>query len=108
MPDTNNEDKKVGGLKTLPMSELGTKRFFLTTVSLMITWSVAAFSFYFCEFYMKYLDTSVFFSAFLMGISDILSSTGYYFLAKIMQIKNVLATSFFLLLIASISMAVIV
>ncbi len=95
-------DKKAEGLKTMPVSDLFNERYRVVTISLAITWSVGAFSFYFAEFYMKYLEASIFYTAMLMSISDLISGSVFYFLTKVMPIKHVLAGSFGLLLIFSI------
>lgn len=53
-------------------------RFCKNTLILALLWSTSAYSFYFTEFYMKYVPVSnVYYLALMMGASDLITSVAF-------------------------------
>ena len=68
------------------------------TAILCLLWSTSAYSFYFTEFYMKYVPVSnVYYLALMMGFSDMLTSFIYAFISKRTLTKTLLTVCSLLL-----------
>jgi hypothetical protein len=50
------------------------KRYMINTLILCLVWSTGVYSFYFTEFYMKYVPVgNIYYLAMLLGLSDLLT-----------------------------------
>jgi hypothetical protein len=68
---------------------------------------MSAYSFYFTEFYMKYVPVSnVYHLAIMMGISDMLTALSYSLLSKHLVTKSIIFTCSFLLTLSSLILTV--
>ena len=75
----------------------------MNTVILCLLWSTSAYSFYFTEFYMKYVPVSnVYYLAWLMGASDLITNISFGFLNRHYPIKSIIILSTFLLSLSSV------
>ena len=60
------------------------KRYFINTLVLAVAWATSAYSFYFTEFYMKYVPVrSIYVLAMLMGVSDLVATLLFKVFLKI-------------------------
>ncbi|TNV73205.1 hypothetical protein FGO68_gene6950 [Halteria grandinella] len=70
----------------------------LNTAILAVLWSTSAYSFYFTEFYMKYVPVSnVYYLAILMGCSDLFTSLIFNLINRKLSTKQIIAVSTLLL-----------
>ena len=65
------------------------KIYFMNTIILIVVWSTCAYSFYFTEFYMKYVPVSnIYYLALIMGSSDFISSFIFNILKRYLSSKQ--------------------
>lgn len=65
------------------------KIYFMNTIILIVVWSQCAYSFYFTEFYMKYVPVSnIYYLALIMGSSDFISSFIFNILKRYLSSKQ--------------------
>lgn len=82
---------------------------FYNTIALSISWAVACYSFYFIEFYMKYVPVNnVYFLAVLMGISDMSCTALFKILIKWISAKNIISVSFLVLGMISLVVSILI
>jgi len=79
------------------------------TVALTVAWSVSSYSFYFIEFYMKYVPVnSIYLLSILIGVSDIIASITFRLLIKLFPSKRIIIYSYFGLALISFSFSLII
>ena len=67
------------------------KKYAINTAILCLVWGTSAYSFYFTEFYMKYVPVqNVYYLAIMMGFSDMLTSFIYGYVSRRTLTKNLL------------------
>jgi len=78
------------------------RRYLVNTLILCLLWSTSAYSFYFTEFFMKYMPVSnIYYLALLLGTSDILTNLTFGLLNHRLPTKTTLILSTFLLTISA-------
>ena len=81
------------------------KQVFQNTVILCITWTCSSYSFYFCEFYLRYVPTNTIYAQKMyMGLSDMFSCVLTYFIASSLSTVRVFTLLFGLLVVSSLSL----
>lgn len=82
-------------------------RVWTNTLILCCTWSVSGFSFYFVEFYMRFIPTnSIYFTKVLMGIADIVATGLFYILVSKLGMILAFLILFGLLAVSSITLVI--
>lgn len=67
------------------------KKYAINTAILCLVWGTSAYSFYFTEFYMKYVPVqNVYYLAIMMGFSDMLTSFIYSCVSRRISTRNLL------------------
>lgn len=67
------------------------KSYALNTLILSLLWSTSAYSFYFTEFYMKYVPVkNIYYLAIMMGLSDMLTSLLYVLASRLLHNKTLI------------------
>ena len=82
------------------------KPVFYNTLILCSIWATSTFTFYFVEFYTKFVPTTnIYLLQVVIGSADLISSFVYYFCLSLMKsYKNVLVVTFVLMTLASLSL----
>lgn len=79
----------------------------MNTIALSISWGVGCYSFYFTEFYMKYVPVkNIFLLAIIMGGADIIASVAFAMLMSCFSAKQVISTGYLILSILSTAFAI--
>ena len=78
-------------------------------MALAISWTTSSYSFYFTEFYMKYIPVkSIYYLAVLMGSSDMVTTFLYVIILKYITSKLLLQISMIALMISSLMISVLI
>lgn len=78
----------------------------LNTVALTVAWAVSSYSFYFIEFYMKYVPVdSIYLLAMLIGVSDVAASIAFRGLIQYVSSKKIILFSYLGLALVSLVFA---
>ena len=91
----------------LTMKKLFKNRvYFVNSMALAVIWGASGYSFYFTEFYMKYVPFSnLYLLAVLMGLSDLLTSLLFRVLIIHFPSQKILTFSFGLMTLSSLTLA---
>jgi len=82
---------------------------FKNTLILCAIWSCSSFSYYFVEFYTKFVPTTnVYLLNVIIGIADMISALVFYFCVSRMGIKLVLTVTFFVLMLSSLALYLVI
>lgn len=91
---SSQRSKDNGSMKQL----ISNKVYRVNTVALIISWGVSSYSFYFIEFYMKYVPVeSIYWLSIMIGMSDVASSSTFNILLKYFKIRSLFAFFFLML-----------
>ena len=83
------------------------KQVMQNTVILCITWTCSSYTFYFCEFYLRFVPTNTIYAQKMyMGLSDMFSCVLTYFLATSLSTVRVFTWLFSLLILSSMSLTI--
>lgn len=86
---------------------MANKKVWRNTLILCTTWTVSSYSFYFCEFYLRFVPTNTLYAQkMLMGVSDIVATVLYYSLVTKIGMVRSFVIFFSLLAFSSISMVI--
>lgn len=82
-------------------------RFRLNTLILTLLWSTSSYSFYFTEFYMKYVPVqNVYYLALLMGCSDLMTTGSFNLVKRFITTKQILILGTLFLSISSLTLSI--
>jgi hypothetical protein len=79
----------------------------VNTLILGLLWSTSAYSFYFTEFYMKYVPVSnVYYLAIMMGFSDLTTSISFNLANRYLPSKRIINISTFFLGLCALTLSI--